>query len=69
MNGPGSPKDEYAKGYVDGLRQAEYEKHASLLDNLMDGLFFGEPYRDSSGSYAYQEGFKEGKQDGSKKSN
>jgi len=61
-----SPKDEYGRGYADGLRHAEHEKKDGWIGSLSD-TFGGDPRYDSSGSSTYKEGFKDGRRDGKSK--
>ena len=57
-----SPKDEYGRGYADGIRHAEHEREDGILGAITD--LINDPRYDSKGSSAYQEGFKDGRKDG-----
>lgn len=58
------PKDfeeSFAKGYADGLREAEYQKEHGALEKFIRDLGYNPRKSDDP---AYREGFKKGVEDG-----
>ncbi len=56
-----NPKDEYGKGFADGLKEGKYQKDHGVAEKAIRDIGFDPKKGDS---VAYKEGFNEGVKDG-----